>query len=491
MEAMRIALFSAAACAAALYETAASARAEFGPRLRVFNDFNTVEDLQNELLELNQGMRNIQARADAENRELTDEESAEIESSLARFERVEAQIDTRSRIAAAGTRLAEPQGRRTDPDDAVNAARPGASAGRRVAPQPKDAGDVGRHGFKSFGEFARSVRAAQTPGGRNIDPRLIANAASPAEHGSEGVPADGGYAVPPDFRADIIKKVMGEDSLLALTDQQTSSTNNVTYPVDETNPGSATGIQAFWTAEGAQKDPTKPALGQVTVQLNKLAALVPVTDELLEDVSGLSTYLRTKTPEVITAKVNDAIVNGSGTGEPKGFLQSGALIEVNAESGQAADTVVFDNIIKMWSRMHAQYRGDAVWLINQDIEPQLMRLGFPVPGGATAVPVYLPPGGLNDSPYGRLLNRPVIATQSASALGDVGDISLVNLKQYLSLTKVGGLRQDVSMHLWFDYDITAFRFVLRVGGKPWWETPITPRNSQLTRSPYIALEARS
>jgi HK97 family phage major capsid protein len=491
MKAMRIALISAAACAAALFTHAASARADFGGRLRVFNDADRIEDLQNELLTLSEGMRNIQAKADAENRELTDAENAEIEGSLARFERVEAQIDTRTRIEASAGRLTQPMGRRTDPDDVVNADRGAPGAGRRVAPQPKDAADVGRHGFKSFGEFARSVRAAQTPGGRNVDPRLVANAASPAEHGSEGVPADGGYAVPPDFRADIVKKVMGEDSLLGMTDQQTSSTNNVTYPVDETNPGSATGIQAFWTAEGAQKDPSKPALGQVTVQLNKLAALVPVTDELLEDVSGLSTYLRTKTPEVITAKVNDAIFDGSGVGEPKGFLRSGALITVDAESGQAADTIEFDNIIKMWSRMHSQYRSDAVWLINQDIEPQLMRLGFPVPGGATAVPVYLPPGGLNDSPYGRLLNRPVIATQSAKALGDVGDITLVNLKQYLSLTKVGGLRQDVSIHLWFDYDITAFRFVLRVGGKPWWETPITPRNSQLTRSPYIALEART
>lgn len=498
---MRIALFSAAAMAAALaVAIPASAHplsgvageiSAHGGRLVVFNDApDRIEDLNNELLELNTGMRNIQARADAEGRELTGDEGTEIETMLARFEQVEGAIDTRRSIEAASARLANPQGRRSDPDDVVNGAS-GAARRGRVAPQARDPNDVGKWGFKSFGEFAQKVRGAQVPGSQGIDPRLIANAASPSEHGSEGVPSDGGYAVPPDFRADIIKKVMGEDSLLGRTDQQISSTNNVTYPVDETNPGSATGIRAYWTAEGAQKTPSKPALGQVTVQLNKLAALVPVTDELLEDVSGLSNYLRTKTPEVIDAKLNDAIINGSGAGEPRGILHSGALIQVGAETNQAADTVNYQNIVNMWSRMHAKYRPNAVWLINQDIEPQLMQMSFPVSGGATAVPAYMPPGGLADAPYGRLFNRPVIATESTQALGTTGDIILADLKQYLSLTKVGGLRQDVSMHLWFDYDITAFRFVLRVGGKPWWETPITPRNSQLTRSPYIALEDRA
>lgn len=498
---MRIALFSAAACAAALAVVApASAHpldgvageiATFGGRLLVFNDApDRIEDLNNELLELNQGMRNIQARADAEGRELTAEEGAEITTMLARFEQVENAIDTRRSIEAASARLANPQGRRTDPDDVVNnAARP--TAGRRALPQARDAADVGKFGFRSFGEFAQSVRSAQMPGGRGVDPRLIANAASPAEHASEGVPADGGYAVPPDFRRDIVIKIMGEESLLGRTDQQVSNSNNVTYPVDETNPGSASGIQAFWTAEGAQKTPSKPVLGQQTTTLNKLAAIVPVTDELLEDVGGLSNYLRTKTPQAFDFEINDVIIDGTGAGQPKGILRSGALIEVPAETNQAADTVNYQNIVNMWSRMHAAYRANAVWLINQDIEPQLMQMSFPVSGGATAVPAYMPPGGLSDAPYGRLLNRPVIATEAAKPLGTTGDIMLVDLKQYLSLTKVGGLRQDVSMHLWFDYDMTAFRFVMRIGGKPWWETPITPKNSQLTRSPYVALEDRA
>jgi HK97 family phage major capsid protein len=112
------------------------------------------------------------------------------------------------------------------------------------------------------------------------------------------------------------------------------------------------------------------------------------------------------------------------------------------------------------------------------------------PGTGTAVPAYLPPGGLSAQPYGTLMGRPVISTEAAGALGDVGDISFVDFSQYMSVLKSGGVRQDISIHLFFDYDITAFRFVLRVGGQPWWNSPIARANG-LSRSPFVTLGARA
>jgi HK97 family phage major capsid protein len=88
------------------------------------------------------------------------------------------------------------------------------------------------------------------------------------------------------------------------------------------------------------------------------------------------------------------------------------------------------------------------------------------------------------------MGRPVISTEAAAALGDAGDISFVDFSQYMSVIKSGGIRQDVSIHLFFDYDITAFRFVLRVGGQPWWNTAITRLNG-LSRSPFVTLGARA
>ena len=112
-------------------------------------------------------------------------------------------------------------------------------------------------------------------------------------------------------------------------------------------------------------------------------------------------------------------------------------------------------------------------------------------GTSSSVPAYFPPGGVADAPYGRLKGRPVIPTQAAQTLGDEGDIMLVDLRQYMSLIKTGGMRSDVSMHLFFDYDMMAFRFILRIDGKPYLSAAIDPLNGTSTLSPFISLAARA
>jgi HK97 family phage major capsid protein len=205
----------------------------------------------------------------------------------------------------------------------------------------------------------------------------------------------------------------------------------------------------------------------------------------------MSNYINRKVPDKITFKVNDAIIRGTGAGQPLGVLNSAATVSVAEESAQTAATVNFQNIIKMWSRMYAPLRSNAVWAINPDVETSLMSLAFPNAGSGTVVPVYLPPGGLSGSPYATLLGRPVIPLQSCSALGTVGDIILGDFSQYLSILKTGGVRSDVSIHLWFDYDITAFRFILRMGGQPWYTTSITQANSSNARGAFVTLATRS
>lgn len=493
MKMKTLSLAVAGAMASALM---ASAYANLPEGATVFNDAPTIEDLNDKLLQLHQAAQNIQAKADAENgRALTEDEEKEVAQIMDAFQSTELEIERRKSIAAMGERLGKPRPRATAPDDvpvvddtgrAPQARRtPSVSGGTAAAIK-----DRGKWGFNSFGEFANAVRMASRQGG-HVDPRLVANA--PTTYGQEGVGADGGFAVPPDFRSEIMLKVMGEDSLIARTDGQTSSSNSFTFPKDETTPWQTSGgVQAYWESEAAQLQQSKPALQTTTVKLAKLTALVPVTEELLEDAPSLANYLRKKAPEKMDFKVSDAIVNGTGAGQPLGILGSPSLITVAAESGQAAATINFNNIVNMYARLYGPLRNGAVWLANQDIEPQLMTLSFPVSGGATAVPVYLPPGGLSAAPYGTLLGRPVIPTQACQALGDVGDLILVNLSQYLTITKTQGMRFDVSIHLYFDYDMQAFRFILRVGGQPWWSTAIAgAKAGTLTRSWAVALAQRS
>jgi hypothetical protein len=57
------------------------------------------------------------------------------------------------------------------------------------------------------------------------------------------------------------------------------------------------------------------------------------------------------------------------------------------------------------------------------------------------------------------------------------------------VTKSDGLRADVSIHLYFDTDHTAFRFVMRVGGQPYWSQAVPRSNSANTLSMIVTLSS--
>ena len=71
------------------------------------------------------------------------------------------------------------------------------------------------------------------------------------------------------------------------------------------------------------------------------------------------------------AKCNTAAVSGTGVGQPLGILNAPSTISVAKHVSQPADTIWFENVSKMWARLYAPCRRNAIWLINQDIEPQL------------------------------------------------------------------------------------------------------------------------
>lgn len=457
------------------------------PRARIMADVNSPESLrrlQQKLLDLSEEANAIQAKADAEKRELSDDERKEIDTILAEFDRVDEDLQRRARMANQTARLDSGGGRQTTPDGDGDDGGSQQVSGPRGGPAYQlPAQNRGKWGWRNMGEFAAAVCAAGMKGAEP-DKRLL-NA--PTTSGNESSGADGGYAVPPDFRTEIMKKVQGEDSLLARTDQMQVTGNAISFPRDETTPWGSTGIQVYWEGEGKQLSQSKPALELTQMRLNKLTALVPMTDELLEDAPAMESYLQSKVPEVFVAKMNTAIVAGSGAGQPRGILNGGDLITVAKESGQSADTIVYNNITKMWSRLYAPARSRAVWLINQDIEQQLFSMVAP----GALIPAYLPPGGLSASPYGTLMGRPVIPVEACPTLGDAGDIVLSDLSRYLTILKTGGMRTDVSIHLWFDYDTTAFRFIFRMAGQPHYSAPITPQNGPNTRSHNVVLAERA
>jgi HK97 family phage major capsid protein len=467
---------------------------------------NKTQEIRDRLEELIQIRQTVVSKADEEGREFTAEEQRLIDENKAEFAALNADLSRRLDLEEDIEALRQPQARKTAPEpvqgpeededegdeDEEPARRPAAPrmSGRPAAyrePARARRTAAGQWGWDSFGHFARAVRMAAVNGG-HIDTRLSVRMA-PTEYANEGTGADGGFAVPPDFRTEIMEKVMGEDSLLGRTDDYVTTGNTFTAPIDATTPWGTTGIQAYWTGEGALKTQSKPALESVTVKLNKIAALCPVTDELLEDAPALDRYLRRKVPQIFNYKINYALLRGTGVGQPQGIINSGAVVSVAKESGQTADTINFENIRKMWSRLTADSRRNAVWVTSQDAEAVLSTLTF-TPSGGTSIPVFMPAGGISGAGYSTLYGRPIITSEAIAGLGDQGDILLADFSKYLSVRKTSGPRTDVSIHLWFDYDITAYRFVFRVGGQPWWDAPVTSATGT-TRSPFVVLDERA
>ncbi len=451
-----------------------------------------IAELRDQSLDLHQKASAIEATIEAENRLATPEEQNQLNEYFARMDEIHANIQNLERLDKHAELLRKPEKPESEPQPIASPNNayhvPGDASQARIQAIEKP----GTFGFPTFGHQARAIMAASQRGGA-VDPRLVANA--PTTFSSEGVGADGGFLVAPEFSNAIISKLMAEDSIFSRTDQQTTAGNSMTFPKDETTDWQTSGgIQVYWEGENDQLSQSKLALIPHTERLNKITALVPVTEELREDVQGLDGYLNSKVPSKIDFAVSNAIINGTGAGKPLGVMNSASLItvaKVTASPAQAADTVLYDNIVDMWARMYAPFRANAIWLINQDVEPQLDKMAFDRTATAGTVPVYLPANGVADSPFGRLKGRPVIPFEGMKTLGDKGDIMLADFSQYLTVTKTGGIRSEMSIHLWFDYDTAAFRFILKVSGSPWLTNAITPLNSSNTLSAFVTLAERA
>jgi len=345
---------------------------------------------------------------------------------------------------------------------------------------PRNAGNAG---FESAGEFWMSVKNAGL--GRPVDKRLTIQ-----NNAMEKNAEDGAFLIPTDFRTTILEKVTGDESLLGRTFQLNSTSNNISIPVDEVAPWSTEGIQAYWEGEAQTYQGSKLKFGQANMRLHKLTALVPVTEELLDDASALQSYIGRKAPIAMTHKVNSALISGDGVGKPYGIMNSGFLVTVPKESGQTADTVWFENIVKMYSRMLPASIGRSLWLINPALQEQLRFMKFDA-AAASPVPAYMPPTGLAEAPYGTLMGRPIMPMMgSMAAIGDLGDILFVDYDNYISVVKTSGIKSDISTHVWFDKDLVAFKFSMRLAGECPYKAPVTTEFGSYNMSSFIALEAR-
>ena len=174
-------------------------------------------------------------------------------------------------------------------------------------------------------------------------------------------------------------------------------------------------------------------------------------------------------------------LNGTGAGQPLGVLNDTSLIVVGKEVGQAAATIVYLNIIKMYARLAPSLIQNSVWIGNTDIIPQLLQLSIVIGTGGSHIPVLKEQNGSFS-----MLGRPA---EKLPTLGTEGDLIFVDPSQWI-LGLRSEMRLDRSQHLGFQSDLDSWRGIIRADGMGSWNAVYTPANGS-TLSWCVALAVRA
>lgn len=340
------------------------------------------------------------------------------------------------------------------------------------------------------GQFANLGDYARTAFGKTLtpDPRMakiieVQNAYSSTD------PASAGTLIPEEFRSTIYELQLDGAVVRPRASVIQMTGGSISLPfVDVTTHAGGTffgGMSFAWTPESGTIAASEAKFGRVKLEAKKLTGGARVPNELWNDAPALNSWLMRSAPAGINFTEDVAFLTGVGGADPLGVMNSPALISITKESGQTASTIVTENILKMYSRMLPQAIGNSVWLANPTTFPELMTLSLAV--GTGGAPISLV--NIHGTPDMTMLGRPLILTEKVPALGAAGDIGLYDFGFYLI-----GDRQAVSMesseHSRFMNDETELRLILRVDGRPWIQSALTPKNGS-TLSPFVTLAART
>jgi len=344
--------------------------------------------------------------------------------------------------------------------------------------------DDRRAGFKHIGQLAYAVKNwVLDP--KDMDQRLKAciSTKAPTNVSVTSIGSDGGFLIPDAFRTELLSHAFNENSIFPRCRQLSTNGNSLELPKDETVPWGTDGVQVNWTQENSALSDSKLKIGTIDIKLHKLAALVPVSNELLDDAAvALDAYLNHTTPRKVQYKVDDAIMNGTGAGQPMGIRNAGSLKTV---SRTTATGIAIDEVADLMAAHPSWSLGSAAFVTHSTVLPDIIK------AQVGNFPVFMAPGALESTSVpGRLMGRPLLVHEAAQARDNAGDLALHDFSQYVCVTKSHSpVRSDMSVHLYFDRDLTAFRFTMRIGGQPWLASTISQDNGGGTVSPFAEIGA--
>ena len=335
--------------------------------------------------------------------------------------------------------------------------------------------------YRSFGEQLADIKKVSM--GYGLTPALEKSQRAILGMNTQ-IGADGGYAIQVDFVNSIMDSMVEQSEILSRIDRyQVSANANEVYVtmVNETTTANVFGgIQCYVVEEGAQIPTTKPALRQLRLGLKKLAALAYVTDEQMRDAQFTGSLLERGFALAMARQRERMIIEN--------VIANPGTTVIAKESGQAADSVVGKNFLKMRNGLISTSRRNAIWTMHPDVAAELPEMYLE--GTHSDKFIYMPENGISVQGYDRLFGREIIESDYCSALGDKGDVLYWNPFEYLEVFK-GGVDTATSIHVAFDTAQMAFRAISYVNGLCKYDKGITLVNSTTQRASYVTLADRA
>lgn len=338
--------------------------------------------------------------------------------------------------------------------------------------------------FKTSGDFWQAARKFFTggiPDGRIESLRKAALA--------EGTDSTGGVLVPTDWANEVYGAAM-EDAIVrprALVLPMSSDTLDVPVLVDGTRATNIFGgVTLTMVEEGGDMYAVNggPAFGRLRLTAKKGVATCFVSNELAADARAFGPFMSQAFGRAIRFLEDDMFINGTGSGQPLGILNSGAMISLARTTGFGAITT--DDFANMAERLAPGCWSNAVWLINQTV---LSSLANDATSGANAF-------GIITLDSMTAMGKPIIVTEHCAASGTIGAVILADFSQYLigdrSLVVAASADASYSSNTYgFLQGQTCWKMTLRIDGQPIVSAPYTPKRGGSTVSPFVVLTTAS
>lgn len=182
-----------------------------------------------------------------------------------------------------------------------------------------------------------------------------------------GTDSEGGYLVPDEYERTLVEALEEENIFRSLATVIQTSSGERKIPIV------ASKGEASWIDEEGAYPESDDAFGQVTIAAYKVATMIKVSDELLNDnVFNLEAYISREFGRRIGTKEEEAFFVGDGVGKPTGiFHATGGASDGVTTTGAS---ITFDDVMDLFYSLRSPYRKKAVWVLNDSTVKALRKL---------------------------------------------------------------------------------------------------------------------